>query len=445
MLVNHQDIDKKVRESFGSWEVPPPPGIWARLEQSVVDNRRSAMILLRRRIISVAAVILAFLTGYFIALNRHYDYPDTSAGNKTELASNQHQSATTDGGPGQLTYTESRSSLTSPLEIENVEKSRFQATMGKTNASDVDLLSVSYPDQFTNADLYFSSDPASYDPIDVTIPESAVWPGFVSKHRFDNIPVVADITDSIVTDPIGADPQFRRWSITGMAGQTYANYYQTSYAQQEYGIYEHNLISTTKDQIIKPLTSYSLDVDYRITNRIAIGTGLSMYDFSTPMTSPERAEFTLLSTDRTVGNSLGTLELNKDVKSYLMKVPLLEVNSTQFEQRLSYIEIPLTANFNIMDNRLGLGVRAGFGGNILLDNSVYLKTEDYSNEIGTTSEINDFYLSSIIAVDLSFRLHQNWKWNFSPVYRHALQPVSSSDYDPRIISFGLYTGILYRF
>jgi hypothetical protein len=170
-----------------------------------------------------------------------------------------------------------------------------------------------------------------------------------------------------------------------------------------------------------------------------------MHQFSTTLADVQQSEIATLTSSQPVGNALGQISFNQKIQSDLSKNPVLEVNADRFKQHLSYVEIPLMASWRIADRRLGVGINAGFGTNLLIDNTVTLTEESETRVVGQTEGIKDMYVSSIVSLDLILNLHPKWSWSFTPLYRHALQPVSDNDYDPRIISFGLYTGLNYRF
>jgi len=443
-----EQIDKIVKGAMNSFESPPPPDGWGRLERTLGSNIKGAVIPFRRRMLTIAAVVLAFVGGYFLAMMNSTDQPLVQ--DHTVALAENSDSKETRG-----------SDMTKPM-------------TGRTNSTDI---STYVSGNNGNQSIRSSADGVTtihgttvQQPLQT--PPQTLEVGVLLKDLSEPIPIIA-MTELLPTLAFeipyrivhlgylrnGQEPTFpatpiappdlnrplTRWSVAGLAGQTISNYYHGTSMPMETGSYRNDLVTTTQEQLFNPLLSYGLGVGYNLTPTFGISTGLSVHQFSTPLINPTKAEYTVMSAEKPVANPLGEVQFNHQIKSSLSKSPQQEVFQGHYAQHLSYLEVPLTATWRLIDRRMGLGLRGGFGGNILQQNQVRFSEETGTVNVGTTDGVKLLYISGIIGADLSIRFNEHWRWSFVPVYRHALQSVSDTEYSPRIISFGLYSGLHFSF
>jgi len=433
-------IDRAVRDASGYFEATPPAGMWAHLERSLNSNTRAGVVSFRRTVLSAAAVVLAFIGGYFLAMMVPSDISDGMPGYSPRIAYSASDIAGMEESEG--------------LEDFLLEASVVSASTGLASKPGVggfkettinNLATVTLPTAETDAamPLLTAHLTATILPELNHIEHLPATDRSLPPQRIALPATLPHQLPDIIPSPHRAT--LPRWSVAGVAGQTIANYYQSSAMPVSEGVYRHDLMSSTKEQILSPLLSWGVSVQYRVTERAGISTGLAFHQFSTPLINPVAAEFTLMSNDNTVGNPIGPVELGQETVKSLQKSPGQEVNTGDFAQHFTYMEVPLTATWRVSFSRIGIGIRGGIGSNILSGNNVLHTTEDEQHIVGTTAGVRPVYFSGIVGADISLRLDDQWSWSFLPVYRHALHPVSKSPYDPRIVSFGLYTGLQFRF
>lgn len=443
MTTQDNHIDKRVKDSFSEYRVSPPTGIWNRLEQSIEIQRHARIMLIRRRIILVAAVMAAFITGYFFATinyNSELIVADTTV--STLPAKSNEQEIFTAGKQSDQPEVAASS-------LEQMERKVSNAGMRK----ETDIITQAQQPVVAQTPV-LQGLPATMNLAEIEYVETVLIshldiptlkPGFLIP-VIGSVKTTKDPVNYLIPD-VGApsSPTQNRWSIAGMAGQTYANYYQGINNQSIDGVYQHSVVSTTQEKITSPLASFTLAVDYNLSSRFGISSGLASHNFSTPLHYGSMEKVTL-NNQKPLVNAFGVIELNDEIRNDISKSPNQTVNSEQFEQSFSYFEIPMTATYRIIDRKIGLGVKAGLGGNFLTDNKVILHMPDGESDVlGETDGVRDFYLSGIFSLDLSLKIFNKWHASFTPVYRHAIQPVSNTSLNPHTFSVGLYSGLRYRF
>lgn len=407
------------------------------MDQAISGQKRGKVILLRHRIMMVAAAVALLIAGYFVLfMDQQPELPVIIS----EIDQSETGQDITDITPGSSKEPAQQTSPAGSGYTEALHLTEQQEITGRTdskpNTSNPQKTEPYYL-QVTQTPILISEliSDESIEPYDPVIPT-----------RLPVIPTYS-YPGYIFTDAAIPDPQTSyRWTIAGLAGQTYSNYYEADGSRQALdGLYQQDVSSGTGEQITHPLVSYGLAVDYQITSRFGVSSGLGLHYFQTPMIQ-EVSGLTILSQKKPIANAFGSVSFNDaGIKSTLAKNPLIELYSGRLEQKFSYFEIPVTATYLIIDKQVGLSVKAGFGNNLLLENKVLFTDENISREMGYTEGLKSYYLSGILSLDLYLKFRNKWQANFSPVYRHALQPVSNDPMDPHTFSFGLYSGVKFRF
>ncbi|MFO7721774.1 MAG: hypothetical protein R6V49_00980 [Bacteroidales bacterium] len=440
MTLQDYQIDKRVKESFGEYQVSPPASVWNRLEQSIGNGKRARVALLRRRFLAVAAVILAFITGYLAAILYSPQQEILLPGEgQQQLASHQPRPELPDVVVTPVHPTEKAPDGNNGIPVPSGRNSLLQAYLEPQTGKLPPMQQL-----FTM--LTVQDSPYDFTD-DLVIPEAG-YPYLITSlpPGQDAIPTFIDVPDN------GNNAYGGRFAVAGLAGQTYANYYLTNLYQQYsystgqvYEFYQHDIVASSKELVNKPSVSYGVTMDFGITQRIGISTGIATHQFAAPLTYGS-GEIALLSIQKPVYNQFGVVHFNENIRSEMAKNPLLAVNTGEFIQKFSYVEVPVTGVYTLIDRKVNLDIRAGVGGNVLTGNKVVLVTSEETTEMGTTDGMRRFYLSGVAGLDVSMQFGEHWRASFSPVYRHALQGVSHQESPkPHIISLGLYTGLRYRF
>ncbi|WP_417290810.1 outer membrane beta-barrel protein [Corallibacter sp.] len=199
-------------------------------------------------------------------------------------------------------------------------------------------------------------------------------------------------------------------------------------------------------------TSYGISVSYALSKKFAIRSGFNKlnlsYDtdgvilYETPGSgnpvNPLR-NITLSTGNETLSalsmDNLGVQTVD-DVYNY----------NAAISQRISYYEIPLEAQYKLVNNtRFGFNIIGGFSSFLLRDNQVYSEFDDYKTYIGEANNINDMSFSGNLGFGITYKFSEKFKFNLEPTFKYQFNAFdnTSGNFKPYII--GAYTGFSYRF
>ncbi len=150
-------------------------------------------------------------------------------------------------------------------------------------------------------------------------------------------------------------------------------------------------------------------------------------------------------------NSLGSInESENDATVYSgssatgisLKVASIS-SSTNIEQRLDYIEVPLIAKYKLIEKKINVAFLSGLSSNFLVGNNAYLVNDGGKSDLGGISGINTVSFSATVGFGFQTPLTKSIDLNIEPRVKYFLQSISESGtFKP--YSFGVYTGISYK-
>ncbi len=419
-------------------EIPPPSGAWSRIEESLLAGAKARRVIMWRRLTGVAAVIAALIIGY-LAQTDWLMLQQEGKPSIAEVKSGESQTIEN----------------TVPLSRDSAEpKKDWQQTVGKINAVSPRPLATGM--EKPNPKPHPASHLATTHPsgelpltiLNLSYAEEPIDDLVLDPVKLAFIPVRFSTLNApiqVLNLPDRNLHAQNRWQLTGYAGRTFASYFTANATGTGNAAYQNDMVQITQEQIIRPLASFGMGIGIQVADRFSLHTGTMLNQFSTTLSSGEQ-EMTILSNRQTVTNIFGELTYNSSVQNNLDNMAMLEVPSSELIQRFSWIEIPLTGSYVLLQGPIDIAIKAGFGGNILAGNSVTRKDGDNLQEIGTTSGLQKFYLSGMAGLDLSYKAGNSWVISFNPVYRQSLQPVTQgAEVRPYLMNLGIYSGISFRF
>ena len=122
--------------------------------------------------------------------------------------------------------------------------------------------------------------------------------------------------------------------------------------------------------------------------------------------------------------------------------------SIDFElyQKFDYLEIPLIAKYKVYDRKFDINLVSGLNTGILVNNETYISTEKDKLNLGQTENLRKILNSAIAGVGFQIPLTKQFMLSFEPTFKYALHSINtSSEFGYRPYSFGVYSGIRYRF
>lgn len=113
-----------------------------------------------------------------------------------------------------------------------------------------------------------------------------------------------------------------------------------------------------------------------------------------------------------------------------------------FEQVFGTLEVPMYVRYRLNNNKMSFSVIGGFSGNFIVDNKVYLKTDNEKELLGSTKDIRNFNMSTDWSIGMEYPLTQKIKIMLEPGFRYYLQSLSrNNNIDFKPYMFSLSTGI----
>jgi hypothetical protein len=253
-----------------------------------------------------------------------------------------------------------------------------------------------------------------------------------------------------------------RWSMAAMASPTYYAKFNSASDQLS-----NELIASEK-----PLMSYTggIGFAYKINRRLSIQSGLyysslgqevggitSYSGFQIYDNTKGDHNFEVLTSNGTVftRNSDVFLMSNGSEERIMTsftkdvfdpeKANLQYVSSTM-RQSFSYLELPVSLKYKVIDKIIGINVIGGKSYNLLVNNSAYTVVEGSKYLIGETEGLNPVSVSSSLGMGMEYKVSENFSLNLEPTFRYYLNPFNStvsSGIHP--YSFGLFSGLSYKF
>jgi hypothetical protein len=426
------NIDLLFRNGLKDYEVLPPQDVWDKV-QPVAKKKEMPFMFLRAAALITIVASLSFIA---FMLSR--------------------ETAVNNGGIASLTI-----SKADPIHIHTLQSVLIPGT-GNITADIPDKSEVIRTMTVSEAEGSFSSYSASEQP-DANVlasdrsADADITKPFTEKKEI----VIPMLTASVpVFYPEVKEVPAERWSIAAMASPTYFSEFGSK------GL-EGSIHSSEK-----PAVSYSggFAVSYKINNRFSVQTGLyyasngQRIDGISSFAGFGRYYYTKGSSNFEVKTSSGpVLTSNPDVflvdntainrvqTAYTIDVfdpnkASLDYISSTIIQNFNYLEMPLVLKYKIVDKMLDINIIGGISYDILLNNSVYARTENGKFEVGKTQGLSNLNLSSSLGMGMEYSLSRKISLNLEPTFRYFLNPLNEMS-NPALhpYSFGIFSGFSYKF
>jgi hypothetical protein len=427
------NIDLLFRNGLKDYEVLPPPGVWDRIKSSGKVKSRPFILY---RIAAVVAILLAVGTLTYRLSSQMTINPNDSIAFNLEAASPVYDNPVIN-----------QKSL-SVDQINPVFNSA--STVIDTNIQ----LPVNIPDSpeqisnyRENTSITLSSDKA--------IKGSFLSPLKSLDHK------TADIHyGDLQYMPQNLVKPANRWSIGAMASPTYYSRFNSGSDQ----------LSSQLMESEQPVISYSGGVafSYKISKRFSIQSGLyysslgqkvdgvnSFSGFKPYDNSKGSSNFEVLTTTGTVQINNPDVFLNANgpdriVTAYTKDVfdpnkANLQYINNSLTQNFSYLELPVVLKYKVIDKTIGVNVIGGLSYNLLVHNSVYTTVDGNKYTIGDTKGLNPLSLSSSLGMGMEYNFSEKLSLNLEPTFRYYFNPFSVTGSFIHPYSFGIFSGVLYKF
>jgi hypothetical protein len=432
------NIDLLFRNGLKDYEVLPPSGVWDGITSSGRVKKRPIIFM------RIAAVITVLISIGLLTYTYTREVTEDSA--RTVIAFNMLSPAPIiDRGnhdfiadptlPADIRPVLNTTEYLEPIpdaESVKTESSPDQVFHFKSNKS----LSISNKE--IKRDLLLSSQKSSENkPVDFYYPDLQYMPS-------DNM--------------AKADP---KWSIAAMASPTYYSRFNSG----------SDALSGELMSAEQPLVSYSGGVafSYKLSRRFSVQSGIyysnlgqkveginSFGGFKQYDNTKGNDNFEVITSSGLVSASNPDVFLNSEASERVITVFTKDVFDPQkaslqyinnsLTQSFSYLELPVTLRYKVIDKTIGINLIGGMSYNLLVHNSVYTTVNGSKYPIGDTKGMNPLSLSSTLGMGMDYNFSSKLSLNLEPMFRYYLNPFSvPTGAFVHPYSFGIFSGVTYKF
>ncbi|PKQ62294.1 hypothetical protein BZG02_13350 [Labilibaculum filiforme] len=242
-----------------------------------------------------------------------------------------------------------------------------------------------------------------------------------------------------------------KWSLIGQVSSSYSSYSGTSKSGNSgTGIWS---------------VGGGAKVNYAMNDKLALQTGIVYNRFGQDMSTHSRNDRVLMQTDANIvpeeafatqgrnypsQTAAGPIKLSGRSGAFMASPSDTEVRSSYSSandliQNFKSIEIPLLMRYNLIQKRVGMFVSGGLSANMIVGNGVYDQLQG-NKKIGEIDGIRTTNFSSQFSFGLEYRLSPKLQIGLEPSVKYYLNSINtSSQYDYKPYSIGVFTGIRYDF
>ncbi len=207
--------------------------------------------------------------------------------------------------------------------------------------------------------------------------------------------------------------------------------------------------------------SYGITGSYAVNKKLKIRAGINkvalgyntnnviVFDGVSRLADPNDSSFSSVNNDSGIQNItfkennttfISTSNIRNNVPEALRTLP----NST-LEQQFGFIEIPIEAEYTLIDKKLGINVIGGFSTFFLSENEIYASSEGNRTLIGEANNINNISYSANIGLGVNYSVSKKINLNLEPMFKYQINTFNntSGDFQPYFI--GIYTGLSFKF
>ncbi len=425
MKKREDTIDRLVKNASDNYTEAAPPDAWMRINNRFNQRMARKRSLIIRRITTYAAIIIAFVAGYYFALmNSNNEYVQQA---RTSLVSFYHDLP-------------ARQNITTPENKSATPQTGISLTQNNSVAAYTPMhQGVAYP-TINTKQIATLTRPFVDVHLQERIHSLAPQKGASIEYR-QNVAGSVAIPDLPIPEEAKNNKKtMQRWSVTGGAGLMIA-YQNPGLAE----IYNPSLTSFDRSASSStPLPSYSggMSVNYNLSKHVSLGSGLFFNRTGQLLSNGQQLLYSA-----TEHNSFPTNFGDIKVKNtdLLNQKPSFQstFSAESLEQVFSYVEIPLVARYKLLDKRISLYLEAGFSNNFLIDNRVYAVDKNDKMLAGYTEDIQPHYLGGISGINLQYRINKSLHISINPILRHALESSASKQVEAIYpLSLSVYSGLV---
>ena len=117
----------------------------------------------------------------------------------------------------------------------------------------------------------------------------------------------------------------------------------------------------------------------------------------------------------------------------------------QMRQQMRYLEIPLEMQYRFVDKKLSVDLIGGVSSLLLIDNQVSLEADGRVTSMGEANNVNPVNFSTNLGIGLGYQIGEQWSLSVEPLFKYQLNTFEGEAGNFQPYSFGIYSGINFRF
>lgn len=197
--------------------------------------------------------------------------------------------------------------------------------------------------------------------------------------------------------------------------------------------------------------SYGLGVNYALSDRISIRSGVNTVNLS--YTTNDIAYYASLT------NMTSNISTSKIGGNIVVQNPGDEIPDTQLIdgqpsrlvngsmlQQTRYIEVPMEMSYAVLNKKFGIDIIGGVSTLFLNKNDVNVISEEGETaNVGRAENLNNVHFSTNIGLGFKYKFWDSFQANFEPTFKYQMNTYSrdAGNFKPYFI--GLYTGVSFSF
>lgn len=466
-MKENRNIDRLFQESFKDFEVEAPKNAWENIEKRLNKSSRKPIVPLWQKLSGVAAAIAIILVAGSVLLNNTQwlkpnntivDAPVNNTENNNLQNSNLVFPVTEGNennfGEPQIVerFDESNtnSSNTDPLAVEAIVlNSTEKSNESASNISNKDVAVIQKNSSFNNPTSEFSyKESLVSEPIIKNV-KTITAPDYIQK---DNISIFNETTQQSLVEVA----QQIYLQETESAGKTERNewFVKPQIAPTFYGnlgsgsAIDDNLANNSSSGDVN--MSFGVNVAYQLNDRIKIRSGVNRvnlnYSTNDVYVVPG-AGFSSFNNASVNGNyeaSVLTEQqlINLNEQGLVGRFPS---ETSQLQQQLGYIEIPMELEFKLLDKAININLIGGASTLLLNENNIDVRTAGVSNSIGEANNLNEVSFSTNFALGFDYDISQKLMLNLEPTFKYQINTFQSGTTKFQPYFFGIYSGVIFKF
>ncbi len=268
----------------------------------------------------------------------------------------------------------------------------------------------------------------------------------------DSLPKKPNVLENLLAEKTKKktkESKSNKWQITPNIAPIYAN--STSNNSTLNAKFDNNSKSYENN------ISLGLAVNYAITKKISIRTGINKFDVSNNTSNigfyknptialTVKDATAIISNDYTISNNI-TNQTPEIIQVGTSFIPIQNPTKTEgtLNQKTAYLEVPLEISYAILNKKFGINLIAGFSTLFLNKNQVSIISNNNKIDLGTADNLNKIHYCTNVGLGFNYKFAKSFQVNLEPMLKYQINTFSNdgNNYKPYFV--GIYSGISFGF